>query len=358
MVRLPEDTGVKLTFLQPSFALDLLLVSDDDEESCSDLDQKVDVEDHEEKTDENGEQVKGDAIDNSSQNDHNEKRSPLKDCNDVDSKTHPRIIALQQPLSRRDNRTVHLVLDGGDISEVVTTIVGGSYDLCLQRRGYRTILRTDNFWLSDEIIDAYFRLLQHRDCTTRKTITFSIQFFIKWFGGEETTRVRQTRSSKKEESGKAKYDRFKKWGKKKAFDSGMDNIFCAQKLYFPAHLPGHWSLIEVNLEQQMVSYFDSMRSNDGSKYLNAVVEFLDCEFSATFPGKTTPVWRIVKRAQCPKQANGFDCGVFVCLMGDILSSGASVVGAFSQVDLNRDDMRVRQNILLDLYFRDLSRNMI
>lgn len=221
---------------------------------------------------------------------------------------------------------------------------------------YQTLLvSSDDLWFYDLIVDAYFQLLQDRD---QQTISFSVHFFNKWFGSKPKAgrRTRQTRASAKAEDPDVKYKTLvAKWGKKAALESGLDGIFKAKKLYIPVPLPFHWALVEVDFEQHMVSYFDS-KFGDGSKYVAAVADFLRCEFKATNPGQEIPVWAVTISAKCPWQENAFDCGVFVCLMGDILSSGDSVEGAFSQDDLERDNLRIRRNILLDIHASKLNRS--
>jgi len=122
-------------------------------------------------------------------------------------------------------------------------------------------------------------------------------------------------------------------GKKSALEAGFDSIFEAKKLYVPVPLSHHWALVEVDFNQQIVSYFDS-KWGDGSKYLAAMVEFLECEFKANNTGQDIPVWKVIKTAACPWQGNAFDCGVFVCLMGDILSSDNSVEDATRETTVN------------------------
>uniref|UniRef100_A0A915E6R8 Ubiquitin-like protease family profile domain-containing protein n=1 Tax=Ditylenchus dipsaci TaxID=166011 RepID=A0A915E6R8_9BILA len=104
-------------------------------------------------------------------------------------------------------------------------------------------------------------------------------------------------------------------------------VFDYDILILPIHTPGHWSLVVLNLEKERLVYYDSLHG-DGTKHANLIKGFV-AEYvvergyatedrSSYFLTVDPSNWLCC----CPKQQNGFDCGVFVCKFAECVSRGS------------------------------------
>ena len=90
------------------------------------------------------------------------------------------------------------------------------------------------------------------------------------------------------------------------------DIFAHDILLIPRHNVNHWTLIVVNNLSRTISYYDSLRLNDGEKICGEVYAYLSQEYS-TKKGRDLPWdYAIVLGEEKKIQTNSYDCGVHVC----------------------------------------------
>eukprot|EP00977_Amphora_coffeiformis_P004177 scaffold848_cov120-Amphora_coffeaeformis.AAC.5 len=87
----------------------------------------------------------------------------------------------------------------------------------------------------------------------------------------------------------------------------------------------HWALLVIDMEKQEITGYDSLGWSC-RKYLKNLNKYLEEEHMVK-KGKSLPKgWKITDTTidkNLPRQDNGFDCGVFVCMYAYYLSMGAS-----------------------------------
>ena len=121
-----------------------------------------------------------------------------------------------------------------------------------------------------------------------------------------------------------------------------NDVFALYKLFIPVNISNkHWTLVVVHLEDKKIEYYDSM-GGDGSKYVNAVHQYLSDEFNdkkkGAMPGKRNKITQM----DGPRQQNNDDCGVFTCVSALWLSRGRNL-------DFNQDFItRAREYIAISI----------
>lgn len=110
-------------------------------------------------------------------------------------------------------------------------------------------------------------------------------------------------------------------------DSLLPTGFCDAKYVFipitdnvdPTKAGGsHWSLLLVGVDEQVAWYLDSLpttgadKLTDARSYAKAIDQVFRCHFDLVF-------------APAPKQANGSDCGIHVCMETDVLLARLNAV---------------------------------
>ncbi|KAH9412280.1 putative Ulp1 protease [Ordospora pajunii] len=88
------------------------------------------------------------------------------------------------------------------------------------------------------------------------------------------------------------------------------NIFDNKLIFIPVHVPGHWCLVVMDVEEMQLEYYDSLGTAD-MQVVDFVIEYLRAEWCRVcgdgFKISIKPMKDI------PQQQNGTDCGVFVCM---------------------------------------------
>lgn len=134
--------------------------------------------------------------------------------------------------------------------------------------------------LNDKIINAYFELLaSHGE---------SVQVFSTFF-----------------------YSTLAKRGVEwvQRWTAGTD-IFASNLILIPVHLPSHWILVVVDPGSMVLEYYDSLGGME-REVVCRIRKYLRAEWCRRRSSELRFVVVIKKRI--PLQANGFDCGVFVCM---------------------------------------------
>jgi len=119
-------------------------------------------------------------------------------------------------------------------------------------------------WLNDEVIHAYFVLLQKREnnrtCRTNRSHFFKSFFLTLLFDEGKTNSY--------------KYNNVKSWSKQV---QGQD-IFGLDKIIFACNVDGlHWTCVVIFMKEKRIQYYCSMRG-DGSKYSKGLLRYLKDEW--------------------------------------------------------------------------------
>ncbi|XP_043282390.1 sentrin-specific protease 1-like [Venturia canescens] len=136
-------------------------------------------------------------------------------------------------------------------------------------------------WLNDEIVNNYMDLIKDD-----KTYVMNSFFFPRLYLNG--------------------YNAIKRWTNKV-------NIFKYERVIVPINLGNHWCLAVINLLKKAIVYYDSF-GRDNPKYLLTLREYLVEEAKNKGEGPINDKeWSLATKRDIPRQTNGYDCGVFVCL---------------------------------------------
>jgi len=124
------------------------------------------------------------------------------------------------------------------------------------------------------------------------------------------------------------------------------NIFNLDILLIPIHINGnHWALMEINFPNKKIQYLDSLATFNDS-YIKHTMHYLKDEHDNKFnlPLPDINLWSLVADTQnTPKQKNGHDCGVFICLFAEAIAKG--IRPCFTQDDLQHSRLWIAHAIL-------------
>ena len=164
--------------------------------------------------------------------------------------------------------------DGDVLSE--EEIISSNYPADLQ-----TLSGTN--WLDDSVIDSYFALLMSQF----PSVHCLSCFFYKRLS----------------EDG---YDKVRRWTK------NVD-LFSKDLILIPIHMPSHWTLIAIRIDQTAIEYYDSQHNSNDS-CLNLILEYLRVEYRRKRHSDLDEMglWSMTNVKEIPKQFNGYDCGPFIC----------------------------------------------
>jgi len=117
------------------------------------------------------------------------------------------------------------------------------------------------------------------------------------------------------------YDGVKRWASRAKID-GI-RLFSVDCLLIPINDGLHWTLLVVSGTRKTISYFDSLYEKP-QKYTAFGRAFVAGVLSKEYREED---WRVVD-ASSSQQANGLDCGVFVCMNALASALGRDPVQAF------------------------------
>lgn len=151
----------------------------------------------------------------------------------------------------------------------------------------------EDAWLNDNIINAYFQLIA--DESPMEVFALS-SFFYQVYSRKGFTHVQR-------------------WHKK-------IDLYAHQIILIPIHSRHHWCLVAVNVDEDTITFYDSIRKS-GSSYLTKIKRFMKEEADAK--GTEQREWKLKSSDRIPQQRNYSDCGVFVCQFAKRLSFGKHVI---------------------------------
>ncbi|MES1907584.1 MAG: hypothetical protein MHM6MM_000676 [Cercozoa sp. M6MM] len=178
-------------------------------------------------------------------------------------------------------------------------------------------------WLNDELVNFYMSMINERSNA------------FKWTSGKTKPEITRKDGIKVFAWSSFFYERLSRngytfknvarWTKKQHVD-----VFALDLMIVPINRSNvHWTMATVDFRDKTVRYYDSMH-NDGADVRENLLSFLQDEFVNTRrPHRCEELgvaeipfdrseWT-TEAAKCPKQSNGFDCGMFVCKFADFLS---------------------------------------
>ena len=131
--------------------------------------------------------------------------------------------------------------------------------------------------------------------------------------------------------GKYSYNNVKSWSNKV---QGKD-IFKLRCIFCPINIDNlHWTLAVIFMEEKMIQYYDSLGGTDRVK-LEGLLEYIKDEYKAKNGGEmNASEWKLVGcTSDTPRQLNGYDCGVFVCMFSAFITRGLPLT--FQQEHVNK-----------------------
>jgi Ulp1 family protease len=223
------------------------------------------------------------------------------------------------PQSREDRKTSESCLDdGGDPDEVLVS----GFNVQLTRRQLACL--KPGQWLNDEVINFYCKLLEE-DCKQMENYAdcwFPNSFFWQKLSGSECNNYC--------------YKDVERWTTKAKID-----IFRLDYVIFPMHIGGsHWALGAIDFQDKGFRYLDSLHPRPHQNFVLYLRRYLQDEYRAKTGDllQGADAWDLITLDKpCPRQNNENDCGVFVCLFAECLSSGRDML--FDQDDI--PDARIR-----------------
>jgi hypothetical protein len=103
-------------------------------------------------------------------------------------------------------------------------------------------------WLNDEVINFYTEMMNER-VKSKGVYCFSSFFMIKLL-----------------QNGKFTYKNVARWPKR-----AKVNVCELKKIFIPIHLPGHWAVVYIDVENKEIFYYDSLRGS-GESFTSAALK--------------------------------------------------------------------------------------
>jgi hypothetical protein len=173
----------------------------------------------------------------------------------------------------------------------------------------------DGIWLNDEVVNFYMSMLQNYD--ERKYVTMSD--YIK----THSLTIREYRKSHffntflmerlLNTHKEYRFDQVVRWFKK------IPNILEYDKLFIPININNtHWTLGVVYIQLKKIVYYCSVHGK-GGKYLEGLKRWIkDSYLHYGIRDEDWSQWTFDEDRKCPRQTDGYSCGVFVCMFADFL----------------------------------------
>jgi sentrin-specific protease 1 len=174
---------------------------------------------------------------------------------------------------------------------------------------------TPGCWLCDNLIDAYFLVLE-KGVTGLRVAAFSSHIYTKLMG----MKLAEDNVAR----GVYLYSRVDNWvaRKKKLTKRG---IMANDLVLVPINVDQHWALVCIDVRARVITYLDSFVGlrgghEKGEAVLQNMIAFLADAGGLTVSHMSR--WRSVTVGHdVPQQENGDDCGVFTSVFGRCIARG-------------------------------------
>ena len=137
--------------------------------------------------------------------------------------------------------------------------------------------------------------------------------------------------------GSYKFNEVERWSRKLS-------LFIMDMIFFPIHYGGnHWTLLVVFMQTKTIYYFDSL-GGKGEYYTIWIKQWLRDVARTQYSFELIDSeWMVQTPFANPRQDNGDDCGVFVCMCADFLSEHLPLV--YTQKDMKHFRMKIATDLL-------------
>ena len=243
---------------------------------------------------------------------------------------------LSAPLSTEEQTISARMLGSSDHDdcEIIPqdpTVIASKFNAEISIKTLQCLRRSE--WLSDEIINYYFQLLNERKKNSKSCFSWSSFFWTKLSSHERL---------------EYKYRGVQNWSTKKAID-----VFSFDILFVPLNIEkSHWALGVVDMKNHTTHYLDSLdRDTDYPLFHEYIQRYLRDEWSDKKKVGECPKFISEKPpSNLPLQKNGNDCGVYVTLFALAIASGIPIdeLGDTKRVFGNENILNFRKRILADI----------
>ena len=194
----------------------------------------------------------------------------------------------------------------------------------MKRRDYRSLYGKN--YLNDKIIDEYMQLIRERNFKDGLQRVYPLTTHTyTWL----------------EENYDGNYSRVSEWFK---------NLADTDMILAPIHKADHWSLVVIDVRKELLSYYDSIYgSRHRSNAPKVIKRFIEQYWRSEDKHIKLKI-KVVENA--PLQANGYDCGVFVCQNAEKIARGALVTTRQSEMP------DARKLMMKEIFFGHLKVEMV
>ena len=269
-------------------------------------------------------------------------------------KTEDKSLRYIHTLPELDHDIVGNALNAKDNSDL-ETVISACYGLKITKDNIQCLRSVKNKgykgWLNSEVISFYMEILQDK-CTLSSKSALKCHIMGSFFYEKLSPLV-----DKKKETHAYDYEGVQHWYRearlRKRHGCTKANIMSFDKLLFPInHSKEHWVLAEIDMQNGIIRYYDSLKSDEKSekRYAQVVKDLIrwlkdeekhnDEAKHMKFPSTD---FVAVNVKDCPQQDNGIDCGVFVCMCALHLINDKQL--NFDQNDVNLFRKRMVHDIV-------------
>ena len=262
-------------------------------------------------------------------------------------------------LALRDTSSIDLAIDTPQFNLLdqvpVANVSATDTNMASVATNRQDSLDTDSLapggWLTDGVINAYFQLLHQRSCATGNNNAFLSAHFYNRLYDPDTKGIRthlQHRSdADRNIHGLTELDELRAMHQ-------HDALLNYSHVFLPVPLSQHWGLLDIDNGTRTITFLDSF-NNGGLHYARIMSDYLT-QYEEEITGSNGPVWSlrctvnpnckpITPRLVCvPRQQNGNDCGVFVCLFADLLDRQHDIM-QYQHPDIDDIRSRIRRSLL-------------
>jgi hypothetical protein len=219
-----------------------------------------------------------------------------------------------------------------------------------------------NGWLTDSVINSYFQLLQQRSAAQGTNNAFlSVHFYNRLYDPDTQAirlHLQQCTEPSRNSHGLSELDELRAMHQ-------FDAIFNYSHVYIPVPLSQHWTLLEVDNCTRTITFMDSYKDG-GYQYARIMRDYL-LDYEKEIKGTSGTQWTLrhtmnpnnklifPRLIHVPRQQNGNDYGVYVCLFADLLDRQQDIM-RHREPDILKIRERIRCSIAtqvaLDLTTQD------